>query len=90
MRCASPVPFPGSVRLPSVRTLIPFLMFCGEQHGKAEEAIRFYCYVFDDARLVSIDRYGPDEAGPQGTVRVAELEIADDRRSCPGAPAASW
>lgn len=54
-------------------------MFCGEQHGKAEAAIRFYCSVFDDAALVSIDRYGPDEAGPEGTVRVAELEIGGHR-----------
>ncbi len=62
-----------------MRNLVPFLMFCGEQHGKAEEAISFYCSVFDDARLVSIDRYGPDDAEPEGTVRVAEFEIGGHR-----------
>jgi predicted 3-demethylubiquinone-9 3-methyltransferase (glyoxalase superfamily) len=58
-----------------VQTLIPFLMFCGENHGRAEEAIRWYCSVFDDSRIVKIDHYGPGETEPEGTVRVAECEI---------------
>src|SRR3954452_5015839 len=56
-----------------VQTLIPFLMFCGEQHGKAEEPIHWYCSVFPDARVVMIDRYGPGDGEPEGTVRVAEF-----------------
>lgn len=59
----------------AVRALIPFLMFCGDQHGKAEEAIRWYCSIFDDSRVVSIDRYGPDDNEPDGTVRVATFEL---------------
>ena len=52
-------------------------MFCGDQHGKAEEAIEFYCSLFDSSRVVSIDRYGPDdELGPEGTVRVATFELS--------------
>lgn len=58
---------------------MPFLMFCGEQHRRAEAAITFYCSVFDDARLVSIDRYGSDDREPEGTVRVAEFEIGGHR-----------
>lgn len=58
-----------------METLIPFLMFCGEQHGKAEEAMRYYCSIFEDSDVVMIDRYGPDDAGPQGTVRTAELRL---------------
>ena len=54
---------------------MPFLMFCGEQHGRAEAAITYYCSVSDNARLVSIDRYGPDDSEPEGTVRVAEFDI---------------
>ena len=59
-----------------VQRLVPFLMFCRENRGRAEEAIRWYCSVFDDARIVAIDRYGPGEAEPEGSVRAAEFEIA--------------
>ena len=58
-----------------MQALIPFLMFCGTQHGKAEEAIRWYCSIFDDSRIVKIDHYGPGQVEPEGTVRVAEFEI---------------
>jgi predicted 3-demethylubiquinone-9 3-methyltransferase (glyoxalase superfamily) len=58
-----------------MRALTPFLMFCGDQHGKAEEAIRAYCAIFEDGRIVTIDRYGADDMGPEGTVRVATFEL---------------
>ncbi len=58
-----------------MQSLMPFLMFCGAQHGNAEEAITFYCSVFEDSRIVNIDRYGPDEGEAEGTVRVAEFTI---------------
>jgi predicted 3-demethylubiquinone-9 3-methyltransferase (glyoxalase superfamily) len=55
--------------------LTPFLMFCGEQHGRAEEAINSYCSVFENSKILSIDRYGPDDTEPEGTVRIARFEI---------------
>ncbi len=55
--------------------LKPFLMFCGDQFGKAEEAIDFYCTTFEDSRVVSIDRYGADAGEQAGTVRVATFEL---------------
>jgi len=58
-----------------MRELKPFLMFCGAQHGKAEEAINLYCSIFEDSRVVSINHYGPDENEPEGTVRVADFEL---------------
>jgi predicted 3-demethylubiquinone-9 3-methyltransferase (glyoxalase superfamily) len=58
-----------------MRALHPFLMFCGDQHGKAEEAIHWYCSVFERSRIIAIDKYGPDEGQPEGTVRVARFEI---------------
>src|SRR4051794_5054399 len=58
-----------------MRALTPFLMFCGEQHGKAEEAITWYCDIFEKSRIVSIDRYGRGEGEPEGTVRVATFEL---------------
>jgi predicted 3-demethylubiquinone-9 3-methyltransferase (glyoxalase superfamily) len=62
-----------------MRTLVPFLMFCGEQHGRAEAAIEHYCSVFEDARIVTIERYGPGRHDPEGTVQVAEFEIGGQR-----------
>jgi predicted 3-demethylubiquinone-9 3-methyltransferase (glyoxalase superfamily) len=54
----------------------PFLMFSGEHHGQAGEAIDFYISTFPDSRIVSIDRHGPDQQGPEGTVQVATFELA--------------
>ena len=75
-----PSSFPCPGRPPSgivadVEALVPFLMFCGDVHGKAEEAVTWYCSVFDDARVVGLDRYGPGESDPEGTVRLARFEI---------------
>jgi predicted 3-demethylubiquinone-9 3-methyltransferase (glyoxalase superfamily) len=50
-------------------------MFCGDNHGKAEEALELYCSLFSGSRIVSIDRYGAGDAEPEGSVRVAEVEI---------------
>ena len=36
-----------------------FLMFVGEQCGKAEEAINFYVSLFDDSSVLAIERW-PD------------------------------
>jgi len=58
-----------------VRDLVPFLMFCGDQHGKAEEAVTWYCSIFPDSRILRLDRYGPDEDQPEGTVRSASFEL---------------
>jgi len=54
-------------------------MFCGDQHGKCEEAINFYCSIFDGARVVAIDRYGPGGGEPEGTVRFARFELCGQR-----------
>ena len=50
----------------------PFLMF----EGKAEEAINFYISVFENSRVVSIRRYGPGEAGAEGSVMQATISLA--------------
>jgi predicted 3-demethylubiquinone-9 3-methyltransferase (glyoxalase superfamily) len=38
------------------------LMFVGDQYGKAEEAMEFYIALFDDARVLAVERFGPGEA----------------------------
>ena len=44
--------------------ITPFLMFSGE----AEEAMRFYVSLFDRSEVLAIRRYGPNEAGAEGSV----------------------
>lgn len=54
-----------------VKAVKPFLMF----QGQAEEAMNFYVSLFPDARIIDINRYGPGEAGAEGTVRTASFFI---------------
>jgi len=56
-------------------SLSPFLMFVGDQHGKAEEAAHLYAAAFADAALLGIERFGPDEGQPMGSVKAARLRI---------------
>ena len=49
--------------------IAPFLMFVGEQNGKAEEGMRFYTSLFENSRIENIDRYGPGEGEKEGAVR---------------------
>ena len=48
-----------------------FLMFT----GAAEEAMQFYTALFPNSRIVSIDRYGPDGPGKEGSVVRAVFEL---------------
>ncbi|GIO29454.1 MULTISPECIES: VOC family protein [Paenibacillus] len=56
----------------------PFLMF----EGQAEEAMNFYTSVFAPAEIVSIKRYGPNEAGPEGSVLQAAFSIKGQNIMC--------
>lgn len=53
-----------------------FLMF---QEGNAQEAMSLYQSVFPDARIVQIERYRQGEPGPEGTVKVARLDLNGHR-----------
>ncbi len=64
-------------------TIRPFLMF---QDGNAEEAMNFYISLFPGARINDITRYGPGEAGPEGTVMKASFTIADQAVICIDSP----
>ncbi|TMJ32689.1 MAG: VOC family protein [Alphaproteobacteria bacterium] len=59
-------------------TVRPFLMFQGE--GSA--ALDFYLSVFPDARVDAIERYGPDDAAPEGTIKLARLSIGGQEVLC--------
>ena len=54
-------------------SMTPFLMFQG---GKGEAALDFYVATIPDSRLVAIDRFGPGDPGPEGTIKRAHAIIA--------------
>ena len=60
-----------------------FLTF---QHGAATGALDLYRDVFDDFEMIEIDRYGPDDGGPEGTVKVARFRLANGEFSCADSP----
>ena len=54
--------------------------------GAAEDAMRFYVSLFPRSRIVSVERYGPNEQGAEGTVKRAEFEISATRFMCIDSP----
>jgi predicted 3-demethylubiquinone-9 3-methyltransferase (glyoxalase superfamily) len=52
-----------------------FLMFVGDQHGKAEEAMKFYISLFPNSGIDYIERYGAGDKKSEGTVKVAMFTI---------------
>lgn len=57
--------------------IAPFLMFTGDQHGKAEAAIRFYTSVFPNSAIETLRHYGAgDPQGTAGTVEHAIFQLA--------------
>jgi predicted 3-demethylubiquinone-9 3-methyltransferase (glyoxalase superfamily) len=60
----------------------PFLMFTGD----AERAIELYTSLFDDARVVTLVRWGADGQGAEGTVQQATFSIAGQEFRCFDSP----
>ncbi|MBZ0329748.1 VOC family protein [Halomonas sp. ANAO-440] len=60
----------------------PQLMF----DGNAEQAIRFYVSLFEEAEIVRLERYGPGEPGSEGSVKQAEFTMAGRRYTCIDSP----
>jgi predicted 3-demethylubiquinone-9 3-methyltransferase (glyoxalase superfamily) len=65
-----------------VQSVTPFLMFDGD----AQEAIELYVSLFEDAEIVSVERYGAGEQGIEGTVKRAEFVLAGQRFRCFDSP----
>ncbi|MCD9026406.1 VOC family protein [Cohnella silvisoli] len=57
-------------------TIVPSLMFVGNNCGKAEEAREFYLSVFRNAKPGTLFRYGPDlEPDKEGTVMFTDFML---------------
>lgn len=54
-----------------MQKITTFLMF----EGKAEEAMNFYITLFPKSEILSISRYGANEAGNEGTVIQATFSL---------------
>lgn len=61
---------------PRPQKIAPFLMFVGDRHGKAEEALHSYIERFPESEVVSLSRYGAGEPGAPGTVKHAVFTLA--------------
>ena len=61
----------------------PFLMF----EGKAKEAMNLYVSLFPGSSIDSINKYGPNEPGPEGTVQLATFTLAGQTIMCIDSPA---
>src|ERR1700675_1350150 len=68
--CTSVCPGRGGLRscsnneMAAMAKVNPFLMF----EGKAEEAMNFYVSLFPASEVVDVVRYGPGQAGPEGSI----------------------
>lgn len=47
--------------------IVPCLMFAGEQHKKAEEAVNFYVSIFKNSGIIQLEHYDAS-MGPEGAV----------------------
>ncbi|MFZ2241020.1 MAG: VOC family protein [Gordonia amarae] len=61
---------------------VPFITLQPSRGQRAAEAMEFYCSVFRDGRVIDDRRYGPEGPGEEGTVILAEFEIAGLRMRC--------
>jgi predicted 3-demethylubiquinone-9 3-methyltransferase (glyoxalase superfamily) len=61
-----------------MQKITPFLMFT----GRAEEAINFYTSIFEQSEIVNIARYGPNQAGAEGTVMHATFRLNGQEFMC--------
>jgi predicted 3-demethylubiquinone-9 3-methyltransferase (glyoxalase superfamily) len=56
----------------------PFLMF----EGNAEAAMNYYTSIIEDSKIVSISRYGANEAGEEGSVFQAVFSLKGQEIMC--------
>lgn len=62
--------------------IAPFLTYT----GAAEEAMNLYVSLFDGAEVISIERYGPDEGGIEGSVKLARFSLSGQEVMCSDSP----
>lgn len=66
-----------------MQKLVTFLMF----EGKAEAAMNFYISLFTGSEIVSMERYGANEAGAANSVKHATFSLNGQLFMCIDSPA---
>jgi len=59
------------------QSIAPALMFVGDQHGRAEEAMKTYTSVFENASIGHVERWGAGQLLPEGSVMHASFTLSD-------------
>jgi predicted 3-demethylubiquinone-9 3-methyltransferase (glyoxalase superfamily) len=57
---------------------MPFLMF----QGQAEEAMKYYTSLIEEAKILSLTRYGENETGAEGQVMQAVFSLKGQEFMC--------
>jgi len=60
---------------PGPQSITPFLMFVGEQHGRAQEAMNLYTSVLPRSAIDSVALWQPGMPEPAGTVMYATFNL---------------
>ena len=60
---------------PTSQKITTFLWF----DNNAEEAVKFYCSIFKNSRILNTTHYGDSGAGPKGTVMTVDFELDGQR-----------
>jgi len=61
---------------PRKQKITPFMMFVGPNHGKAEEAIKFYTSLFPNSEIQEIQHWGAgEEPEVEGTIKHGRFQI---------------
>ena len=61
-----------------VQKITTLLMF----EGQAEEAMNYYVSVFDQAEVLSVNRYGAGETGAEGSIAHATFSLYGQKFMC--------
>ena len=56
-------------------TVMPQLLFCGPNNGKANEAIEFYTAVIKPSHIVHISKYEKGEPDIEGNIKYSQFEL---------------
>ncbi len=64
-------------------TVTPFLMFA----GNAEKAMNLYVDVFENSKVIDVTKYGANDVGAQGTIKLATFSLNGTNIMCIDSPA---
>lgn len=72
----------GAAEQLNATTLTPFLTFMGQ----AADAIKLYVNLFKNSKVASMELYGAEGPGPEGTVRMANIILCGQPLRCLDSP----